>query len=194
MAFDELIGQLGTLVAVVVNLALLSVSYNKINSFRGEQAKELHSRFTLVKELSEDIDANYAELLIILSGLTRASLSKDEIHWFITEPRAFLKLEAYGKLCGRYCQIDLEKREFSLTDKVDTARKRIAERIKIVTFSILIMSTITAICYFIVSGFESVKAVYLALGFWCAYLLLIFWGAQMFLSALSKAKELSGKP
>ncbi|WP_182035183.1 hypothetical protein [Vibrio diabolicus] len=194
MAFNELIGQLGAVIAVVVNLAVLSVSYNKINSFRGEQAKELHSRFTVVKELSKDIDANYAELLIILSGLTRASLSKDEIHWFITEPRAFLKLEAYGKLCGRYCQIDLEKREFSLTEKVNTVKKRVIERIKIVTFCVLIMSTITTIWYFVVSGFESVKAVYLALGFWCAYLLLILWGAQMLLSALSKAKELSGKP
>lgn len=194
MAFDELFGQLGTVVAVVVNLAILSVSYHKINSFRREQAKELHSRFTVVKELSKDIDANYAELLIILSGLTRARLSKDEIHWFITEPRAFLKLEAYGKLCARYCQIDLEKREFSLTEKVDTVRKRNIERTKIVTFCILSMSTITAIWYFFVSGFESVKSVYLALGFWCAYLLLILWVTQMFLSALSKAKELSGKP
>ncbi|TOQ34667.1 hypothetical protein CGG98_23765, partial [Vibrio parahaemolyticus] len=64
MAFNELIGQLGAVIAVVVNLAVLSVSYNKINRFRGEQAKELHSRFTVVKELSKDIDANYAELLI----------------------------------------------------------------------------------------------------------------------------------
>ncbi|NRQ42120.1 hypothetical protein HRH59_05990 [Rheinheimera sp. YQF-2] len=177
-----------------MNVAALLVTYNKIMSFKGEKAKELHGRFALVKKLACDLEENYSEILIILSGITRADLTIDEIRWFINEPRAFLKLETYGRVSGRYCKIDLDKGEFSLTERVSTFKKRLVERGKILGFSLGLLSLISTIWYLVIINVESEVMVYLAVSLWFVYFMLLMWGGNFLLTTLSRAKQLSGKP
>lgn len=191
---DDVLAQIVVTVSVAMNVAALLVTYNKIMSFKGEKAKELHGRFALVKKLADDLEANYSEILIILSGLTRADLTIDEVRWFISEPRAFLKLEAYGRVSGRYCKIDLDKGQFSLTERVSTFKKRLIERGRILGFSFGLLSLISALWYLVLINVKSAVMVYLAVSLWFVYFILLLWGGNFLLTTLSKAKQLSGKP
>ena len=184
----------GVFIAVIVNIAALLVTYDKIKSFKGEKAKELHSRYAQIKQLAEKIESNYSEILIILSGITRADLSIEEIQWFIVQPRAFLKLEEYGSVAGRYCKIDLDKGEFVFTDRVATRKKRIFERLKILGIGLFILAVVSVVWVYIVKDADRESILYIALSFWFAYFLLVLWGTNLMLSTLSKAKNLIGLP
>ncbi|WP_157517834.1 hypothetical protein [Moritella sp. PE36] len=192
MAIADILLKAGVFIAAMMNIAALLVTYDKIKNFKGEKAKELHGRYIQVKQLSENLEANYSEILIILSGITRADLSIDEIRWFITEPRAFLKLEKYGKVSGRYCNIDLDKGEFVLKEIVSTRKKRIVERSKILGISFCLLAFISAVWLFTVKDVQSITTVYIALSFWTAYFLVLLWGANLLLTTLSNAKKMVG--
>ena len=184
----------GVFIAVMVNIAALLVAYDKIKSFKGEKAKELHSRYSQIKQLAEEIESNYSEILIILSGITRADLSIDEIQWFIVQPRAFLKLEEYGTVTRRYCKIDLDKGEFVFTDRVATRKKRIFERLKILGIGFFILVVVSVASGYIVKDTDRESIQYIALSFWFAYFLVVLWGTNLMLSTLSKAKKIIGLP
>lgn len=191
---NDYLAQLGMVVGMVVNLTIIIAAYLKLSSYRGEKAKELHDKFILVKNLAIDIDKNYCEILIILSGLTKANLSKKEVCWFIEEPRAFLKLEQYGRVSGRYCKIDLKKGEFALGDKVDNFNKRVLESLRVVLFGFLIMTIVTLAWFYFIADNSSPIAIYISFFSICAYFLLIIWGVTLLLTSISNAKKLAGKP
>ncbi|HGS4445627.1 TPA: hypothetical protein ACMDNL_003697, partial [Vibrio cholerae] len=183
-------GLIGGMVSIVTFL----ITFQQLKNIKGEKAKELHSRYSAIKELAKDIHANYPEILILLSGLTRAELTMREVQWFINEPGAFLKLEQYGKICGRYCQIDLEKGEFSLTERVSTVNKRLIEKLKIIGVGLGLMAFLSAMWGVIIYNVNSATVVYIALGAWSVYLLLILWGSNLLWSTIDKAVKIQGKP
>ncbi|HCE3715938.1 TPA: hypothetical protein NKQ51_004444 [Vibrio parahaemolyticus] len=194
MSFANVIAQTDVIIGSIVSMAGLLVIYHNVRNIKGEKAKELHGRYVQVKELASDIESNYPEILIILSGITRADLSIAEVRWFISEPRAFLKLETYGKLPRRYSKIDLEKGEFSLTERVDSFKKRMLERFNIIAFSLGILSLISALWYLILLNIDSKISGYIAFGFWFIYLLSLGWAVNYMLTALNNSLKLVGKP
>ncbi|TON64591.1 hypothetical protein CGH53_23545, partial [Vibrio parahaemolyticus] len=132
MEIDAIFGQVRVFLAIIASISALYVTFRTIRKFKGEKAKELHAQYVKLKELVKNTEENYAEILVILSGLTTAKLSKDEIEWFISEPGAFLKLEQYGRVNGRYSEINLIAKEFALPLRFRTRKGRVIERIKIV--------------------------------------------------------------
>ncbi|MPW27807.1 hypothetical protein F9L16_02205 [Agarivorans sp. B2Z047] len=178
----------------MVSIATFLITFQKLKDIKGEKAKELHSRYTAIKVLAKDIDANYPEILILLSGLTRTELTPSEIQWFINEPGAFLKLEQYGKICGRYCKINLEKGEFSLTERVSTFKKQAIEKLKIVGVGLGMLSFLSFIWGIIIYNVNTAPMVYIGLGAWFIYFLLVLWGVNFLWGTINKAKKLQGKP
>ncbi|TOB48145.1 hypothetical protein CGK04_23550, partial [Vibrio parahaemolyticus] len=75
MSFANVIAQTDVIIGSIVSMAGLLVIYHNVRNIKGEKAKELHGRYVQVKELASDIESNYPEILIILSGITRADLS-----------------------------------------------------------------------------------------------------------------------
>ncbi|OOE65401.1 hypothetical protein BZG20_12825 [Salinivibrio sp. IB868] len=178
----------------MVSIVTFLVTFQKLKDIKGEKAKELHSRYAAIKALANDIDTNYPEILILLSGLTRAELTPSEVRWFIKEPGAFLKLEQYGKICGRYCEINLEKGEFSLTERVSTFNKQAIEKIKVLGVGLGLMAFLSVMWGLIIYNVNTASVVYLALGAWFIYFLLIFWGVNLLWGTINKARKLQGKP
>lgn len=194
MDLNSYITPIAGLVGVMVSIVTFLFTFQKLKDIKGEKAKELHSRYAAIKVLARDMDANYPEILILISGLTRAELTPSEVQWFIDEPGAFLKLEQYGKICGRYCEINLEKGEFSLTDRVSTLKKQVIEKIKIVSVGFGSMAFLSAIWGIIVYKVNTASVVYIALGAWFIYFLLILWGVNLLWGTINKAHKLQGKP
>lgn len=194
MDFNSYITPIAGLVGVMVSIVTFLVTFQKLKDIKGERAKELHSRYAAIKVLASDIDANYPEILILLSGLTRAELTPNEVKWFINEPGAFLKLELYGKICGRYCEINLEKGEFSLTSRVSTFKKQAIEKLKIVAVGLGLLAFLSVIWGLIIYYVNTASVVYTALGAWFIYFLLILWGINLLWGTINKAQKLQGKP
>ncbi|TOP14188.1 hypothetical protein CGH22_23515, partial [Vibrio parahaemolyticus] len=127
-------------------------------------------------------------------GLTTAKLSKDEIEWFISEPGAFLKLEQYGRVNGRYSEINLIAKEFALPLRFRTRKGRVIERIKIVLFSVLLVLMLSSFWYLMVFNLTTPEFfLYIALALLSAYILVVLWGGHYLWSTLSKAVDLAGK-
>ncbi|TOL13563.1 hypothetical protein CGI03_23035 [Vibrio parahaemolyticus] len=178
----------------MVSIVTFLVTFQKLKDIKGEKAKELHSRYAAIKVLANDIDANYPEILILLNGLTRAELTPNEVQWFINEPGAFLKLEQYGKICGRYCEINLGKGEFSLTERVSTFKKQAIEKLKILGVGLGLLAFLSAMWGLIIYNVNTASVVYIALGAWFIYFLLILWGVNLLWGTINKARKLQGKP
>lgn len=117
-------------------------------------------------------------------------MTKDEVLWFMSEPGAFLNLERYGAVAGRYCKLDLQKGGFTLTERVSTVKKETIEFLKVVIFSLALLCIITGIWYLIISNAQTERTVYLITGIWVMYFLGLCWGVSLLLSTLSRAKSL----
>ncbi|HHF0485960.1 TPA: hypothetical protein ACPHTX_001294 [Vibrio antiquarius] len=195
MEIDAIFGQVRVFLAIIASISALYVTFRTIRKFKGEKAKELHAQYVKLKELVKNTEENYAEILVILSGLTTAKLSKDEIEWFISEPGAFLKLEQYGRVNGRYSEINLIAKEFALPLRFRTRKGRVIERIKIVLFSMLLVLMLSSFWYLMVFNLTTPEFfLYIALAFLSAYILVVLWGGHYLWSTLSKAVDLAGKP
>ncbi|TNZ55831.1 hypothetical protein CGK45_22475 [Vibrio parahaemolyticus] len=188
--FEIELSQVALIVGVFVNLIGSTLVVHKIKNLRGEKASGLHERYTKIKELSLDMDSNYPEILVILSGITSRTLSKDEVIWFLHQPGAFLKLKRYGYVAGRYCEIDLDKSEFALTERVSTTKKQLIEISKILGVSFLLLIIISGVWYLTVNNVGTESSVYIASGFWLLYFLCITWGVGFVFTTLSRAKGL----
>ncbi|TOI73733.1 hypothetical protein CGI54_24510, partial [Vibrio parahaemolyticus] len=81
MDINSYITPVAGLVGVMVSIVTFLVTFQKLKDIKGEKSKELHSRYTAIKVLANDIDTNYPEILILLSGLTRAELTPREVQW-----------------------------------------------------------------------------------------------------------------
>ncbi|AIV05928.1 hypothetical protein LA59_10785 [Vibrio harveyi] len=195
MEFDVILNQARLLIGVIVSVTAWFVTFKTIRKFKGEKAKELHAQYVKLKLLIDDTNKNYAEILVILSGLTTAKLSKDEVEWFISEPGAFLKLEQYGRVNGRYSEINLIAKEFALPLRFRTLKGRLIERAKIICFSALLLLMLS-ICWYliIVNSAAPLIIIYIAMAFLFVYFLIILWGGHYLWSTLSKAVDLAGKP
>lgn len=192
MNLSHVIAQADVIIGSLLSIAGLFVIYHQIIKHKGEKAKDLHVRYAQVKKLAnDDIEANYPEILIILSAITQTNLSIAEIRWFIDEPRAFLKLYAYGKLPPRYSRIDLSTGEFALTERVNSFKKRMLERCLILAISAAILGVVIFIWYYIV---PTGTIEYIGTGFLIIYILILAWGVNYLFTALAKAKQLVGKP
>ncbi len=195
MEIDAIFGQVRVFLAIIASISALYVTFRTIRKFKGEKAKELHAQYVKLKELVKNTEENYAEILVILSGLTTAKLSKDEIEWFISEPGAFLKLEQYGRVNGRYSEINLIAKEFALPLHFRTRKGRVIERIKIVLFSVLLVLMLSSFWYLMVFNLTTPEFfLYIALALLSAYILVVLWGGHYLWSTLSKAVDLAGKP
>ncbi|EHR0555918.1 TPA: hypothetical protein ACX3GK_004629 [Vibrio parahaemolyticus] len=195
MEIDAIFGQVRVFLAIIASISALYVTFRTIRKFKGEKAKELHAQYVKLKELVKNTEENYAEILVILSGLTTAKLSKDEIEWFISEPGAFLKLEQYGRVNGRYSEINLIAKEFALPLRFRTRKGRVIERIKIVLFSVLLVLMLSSFWYLMVFNLTTPEFfLYIALALLSAYILVVLWGGHYLWSTLSKAVDLAGKP
>ncbi|MDD9158448.1 hypothetical protein PVK64_19995 [Aliivibrio sp. S4TY2] len=194
MELTNWITLLGSFVGLMISIITFCVTYRQLANFKGEKAKELHGRYKIIKDLAVDLEKNYAEILIILSGLTNANLTIDEIHWFLTEPRAFLKLNTYGNVCGRYCLIDLKNGQFTLNDRVLTRKLRIIERCKVISLSFGLLAFLTSVWLTIILTVDSITTINIAVACWVIYFILILWGTNLVLTTLSKAVKLQGKP
>ncbi|HCE2180945.1 TPA: hypothetical protein NGT44_004588 [Vibrio parahaemolyticus] len=194
MEIDAIFGQVRVFLAIIASISALYVTFRTIRKFKGEKAKELHAQYVKLKELVKNTEENYAEILVILSGLTTAKLSKDEIEWFISEPGAFLKLEQYGRVNGRYSEINLIAKEFALPLRFRTRKGRVIERIKIVLFSVLLVLMLSSFWYLMVFNLTTPEFfLYIALALLSAYILVVLWGGHYLWSTLSKAVDLAGK-
>ncbi|TOQ99441.1 hypothetical protein CGG85_03580 [Vibrio parahaemolyticus] len=195
MEIDAIFGQVRVFLAIIASISALYVTFRTIRKFKGEKAKELHAQYVKLKELVKNTEENYAEILVILSGLTTAKLSKEEIEWFISEPGAFLKLEQYGRVNGRYSEINLIAKEFALPLRFRTRKGRVIERIKIVLFSVLLVLMLSSFWYLMVFNLTTPEFfLYIALALLSAYILVVLWGGHYLWSTLSKAVDLAGKP
>ncbi|EPO2920109.1 hypothetical protein DSL61_17775 [Vibrio cholerae] len=194
MSFANIMSQTLQLVGFIGSLAGLLVIYHQIMKFKGEKAKDLHGCYVKVRELSKDVESNYPEIVVLLSGITQKHLSIDEIFWFINEPRAFLKIEKYGKLPCRYSKIDLEKGEFGLSEIVNNSKKRMLEKSKIISVAFGVLFLVIIFLSIVLSFFDSEFTRYIALIICLVYFSFVGWGMSYFLSALSNAKDLAGKP
>ncbi|HAS6685669.1 TPA: hypothetical protein I7272_24625 [Vibrio parahaemolyticus] len=195
MEIDAIFGQVRVFLAIIASISALYVTFRTIRKFKGEKAKELHAQYVKLKELVKNTEENYAEILVILSGLTTAKLSKDEIEWFISEPGAFLKLEQYGRVNGRYSEINLIAKEFALPLRFRTRKGRVIERIKIVLSSVLLVLMLSSFWYLMVFNLITPEFfLYIALALLSAYILVVLWGGHYLWSTLSKAVDLAGKP
>lgn len=194
MDINGYITPIAGLIGVMGSIVTFLITFQKLKNIKGEKAKELHSRYAAIKELTKNMDANYPEILILLSGLTRAELNTREVEWFISEPGAFLKLEQYGKICGRYCEIDLEKGEFSLTERVSTSKKRVIEKLKIIGFGAGLLASLSVMWGIIIYYVSTDPIIYIALSFWFMYFLLILWGTNLLWVTLNKSLKIQGKP
>lgn len=194
MDINSYIAPIAGLVGVMVSIVTFLVTFQKLKDIKGGKAKALHSQYAAIKILANDIEANYPEILILLSGVTRAELTPREVQWFINEPGAFLKLEQYGKICGRYCEIDLEKGEFSLTERISTSKKQAIEKLKIIGLSLSLLLFLSSIWGLIIYNVNTASVVYIALGAWSLYFLLILWGVNLLWATINKARKLQGKP
>ncbi|EOX4447641.1 hypothetical protein ACK6W9_002600 [Vibrio alginolyticus] len=195
MEIDAIFGQVRVFLAIIASISALYVTFRTIRKFKGEKAKELHAQYVKLKELVKNTEENYAEILVILSGLTTAKLSKDEIEWFISEPGAFLKLEQYGRVNGRYSEINLIAKEFALPLRFRTRKGRVIERIKIVLFSVLLVLMLSSFWYLMIFNLTTPEFfLYIALALLSAYILVVLWGGHYLWSTLSKAVDLAGKP
>lgn len=195
MEIDAIFGQVRVFLAIIASISALYVTFRTIRKFKGEKAKELHAQYVKLKELVKNTEENYAEILVILSGLTTAKLSKYEIEWFISEPGAFLKLEQYGRVNGRYSEINLIAKEFALPLRFRTRKGRVIERIKIVLFSVLLVLMLSSFWYLMIFNLTTPEFfLYIALALLSAYILVVLWGGHYLWSTLSKAVDLAGKP
>ena len=194
MDISNYITPLAGLVGIMVSITTLLITFQKLKSIRGEQAKELHSKYSASKGLASDLDNNYPEILILLNGITRAELTKGEIEWFLNEPGAFLKLEHYGRINGRYCTVDLDLNEFSLTEIVSTRKKRMIEKLRIVSVGFGLLAFLSLVWGVIIYQVNDAATVYLALTFWLIYFVVILWGTNMLWGTINKAVNLQGKP
>lgn len=194
MGINNYITLIAALIGIAGSIITYLVTFQQLKKIKGERAKELHSRYVAIKDLANDIDSNYPEILILLSGLTRAELTASEISWFINEPGAFLKLEQYGKIYGRYCEIDLVKGEFSLTERVSTSSKRTIEKLKIVAIGFGLLALLSVMWGVILYNVNTTPIVYIALGAWFIYFLIILWGTNLLWETINKARKLQGKP
>lgn len=191
---NSLISPIAGLIGVMCSIVTFLITYQKLIKIKEEKVKDLHLRYIAIKELANNIDDNYPEILILLSSITSLNLSKKEVEWFITEPGAFLKLDKYGKLSGRYCKIDLEKGEFSITERISTTKKRVVEKIKIIIFGSVLMSLITTMWGTIIIFAKNTVTAYTGLLFCFIYFLLILWGSNLLWSNINKSLRLQGKP
>ena len=194
MQINELMTHTGAIVGIMVSVITFIVTYQKIANFKGEKAKELHAIYALIKKLSVELENNFSEIVVVLSGITSAKISAEEVRWFINEPRAFLMLSDYGKICGRYCAIDLDKGEFVLTSRVSTLTLRVIERAKIITVGLGFMAFYSLILWFALSDLNDLRIVYISIAGWFVYFLLVLYGENLMLSTLSKAVNIQGKP
>ncbi|HHF2959498.1 MULTISPECIES: hypothetical protein [Vibrio] len=195
MEIDVILNNARVFLAIIASISALYITFRTIRKFKGERAKELHTQYVKLKELVKNTDENYAEILVILSGLTTSRLTKDEVEWFISEPGAFLKLEQFGRVNGRYSEINLIAKEFALPLRFRTRKGRVIERLKIVLFSILFVLMLLLFWYLMLVNSNTPEFfVYIALACLSAYILVVLWGGHYLWSTLSKAVKLAGKP
>jgi hypothetical protein len=194
MQINELMTHTGAIVGIMVSVITFIVTYQKIANFKGEKAKELHAIYALIKKLSAELENNFSEIVVVLSGITSAKISAEEVRWFINEPRAFLMLSDYGKICGRYCAIDLDKGEFVLTSRVSTFTLRVIERAKIITVGLGFMAFYSLIFWLTLSDVDNLKIVYISIAGWFIYLFLVLFGISLMFIKLKMAVSIQGKP
>lgn len=179
---------------IAASLLTAVFTFQRIKKTRTENSKQELEYFRKIKNLSSDIEGNYTEALILLRGLTNARLTKEEIKWLIHEPGAFLKIEEFGKIGNRYCEIDIDKGEFTLTRRISNLRKRVVERLKICGFGFAVLIVSSLLVFFTVYLTENLILSYLALGIFAILVTLIFWASNIFLRSIDKAIKLKGKP
>lgn len=194
MDISGYISPIGGLVGLMISIVTFLLSYQKFKNIKGEKAKELHTSYSEIKRLSVDMTANYPEILILMSGLTQAELTSKEVEWFINEPGAFLKLEQYGKICGRYCQVNLDKREFAITERISTSKKRVIEKLKIAGVGFGLLAFLSLVWCIIIFAVKTAFVIYSALAVWFIYSLLVLWGINFLWKVIDKAVKLQGKP
>lgn len=185
--------QLFALITAIISIIALYIS---LNNYRTKKAANLHEKYTLIKSLINEPEVNLPEILVILRGITNVDLTIEEIEWFINEPGAFVKLEEYSKLSFRYSKINLEKREFDVTELISTPLKYLFEHIKVTFFYFV---------FVLISSASTWLGVYRSLGHTVAGLyftfavgLMFFLAASSYLvysfSMLNKAVAIKGKP
>lgn len=194
MDISNYINPIAGSVGILVSVMTILLTYQNLKAFKGDKAKELHSCYAAIKALSVDMTTNYPEILILLNRITNAELNIKEVEWFVNEPGAFLKLEQYGRIYGRYCEINIEKGEFALTERVSTFKKRSIERFKIVSFGLAMFIFLSVVWAIIIYFARSEGVLYLALSFCFLYFLVIFWGINLLWGTISKSVDLEGKP
>ncbi|MGM7448497.1 UNVERIFIED_ORG: hypothetical protein DFO82_2662 [Idiomarina abyssalis] len=194
MDFNSYINAIWGLIGAMSSTVVCLVTFQKLKRFKEEKVKELHSKYSAIKRLANDMDHNYSEILLILSGLTTKVLTKSEIQWFINEPGAFSKLEQYEKAGGRYCEINIKESEFSLTERVSTLKKRAIERFKIIGVGVGLLAVFSGMWGLIIYNVNTAHLFYLGLAAWFIYFLLILWGVNLFLGDINRALRLQGKP
>lgn len=181
---------------LIGSLAAPIYIYIKINQFRSEKATELHDKYKILKSLISEPETNMPEILIVLKGISKVELTREEIIWFINEPGAFMKLKEYGNLKWRYSNINFEKGEFDVSKRIATGPRIAIETTKIVVscYSYIVFFTIGFKWIITASYGESAIATYVITFAFLLNFTMILYGSAYIFRLMNKAINLKGKP
>ncbi|MDI5830684.1 hypothetical protein [Shewanella xiamenensis] len=190
---DFTIDMLTKLIGVIFGIpAAIIPIYYKFHEVRDKKKKDLSERYAQIKELLTDIDANFPQICVILSEITTARLTKEEVVWFINELHAFGRLALYGQ-CKRFLKIDLLYGEFVLSEKYSTWGKRFFECFK-VAVTLLVFTIFSGVVLYVFVGRINPLGLNIAIIIWLSLFIFMIWIFSDFLSSLDSAKKLCGKP
>ncbi|EGR0795315.1 hypothetical protein ACLB4W_003371 [Vibrio cholerae] len=147
--------------------------FRDLDEYKVKKNKDRYEIYKRLKELVDDsLTKNYPEILVLISCMTSRKLSPSEIEWFVKQPGAFHYIGDYGVGGCKYLRLDIDNNKFLFTDKVDSLKKRIAERFKVFGFVFFLLCILLLLLSVLltISSDSSLKMVY----YFASLLIIIF--------------------